>query len=68
MVCVGFKKKNNVRFERFENFFPIFSTVTMFKVLNIQRWAIIVITFFKHFDMFVVEARDDLRNYLFLDG
>ena len=24
--------------------------------------------FFKHFDMFVVEATNDLRNYLFLDG
>ena len=59
---------NNVRFERFEIFGPIFSTVTMFKVSNIRRQAIINIIFFKDFDMFVVEAMDDLRNYSFLDG
>ena len=60
-------KKNNVRFERFEIFGPIFSTITMFKVSNIRCRAIINIIFFKHFNMFVIEASDDLRNYLFLD-
>ena len=59
---------NNVRFERFQIFGPIFSMVTMFKVSNIRRRAIINIIFFKHFDMFVVEETDDLQNYLFFDG
>ena len=36
--------------------------VTMFKGLNIRRMSIININCFKHFDMFVVEAMDDLRK------
>ena len=40
----------------------------MFKVLNIRHMSIININFFKHLNMFVVEATDDCENYLFLDG
>ena len=34
----------------------------MFKALNIRRMSIININCFKHFNMFVVEATDDLRK------
>ena len=67
MVSGRFFFINNVRFERFGFFGPIFSTVTMFKASNIRHQAIINLIFFKHFGVFVVEVTDDLRNYLFLD-
>ena len=40
----------------------------MFKASNIRRMAIININCFKNFYMFVVEAMEDCKNYLFLDG
>ena len=65
---IDFFIKKNQGLHDFKFYSPILSMVTMFKGSNIRRMSIININCFKHFDMFVVEATDDYKNYLFLDG